>query len=308
MSLVENNEKCAVCCAYLFEEDDIVYCPVCGAPHHRDCYNAIGKCGMSEFHGTDNQYKKTVKEILDAENEENVKFTTCAVCDEKYDINEESCPQCNAPNVSKFGGRVINIDLMGGVPSDADVGDGVTAKEVKKFVFHNTHRYLPKFLKFNKGKRISWNWLAFFAPCCWLFSRKMYLLGSIVGSLQIAFTMLSVPFAAAINHLDFSSAKNNFEIAQIVVDNMSVVSEASLLFATIGSFLITILSFLFAVFGDYFYSRYVISNIKKIKLNNSDDINISYRKKGGVNIFAAVLAYFAVSELPSIIASIMGLI
>ena len=42
MSQNENKISCAVCNAYLFEEDDVVYCPVCGAPHHRECYNSIG--------------------------------------------------------------------------------------------------------------------------------------------------------------------------------------------------------------------------------------------------------------------------
>ena len=58
MSLDTKNQKCAVCSAYLFDEDDVVYCPVCGAPHHRECYLSIGKCGLEEFHGTEKEYKK----------------------------------------------------------------------------------------------------------------------------------------------------------------------------------------------------------------------------------------------------------
>ena len=51
------NKKCAVCEAYLFEDDDVVCCPICGAPHHRDCYSAVGHCGLEKYHGTDLQYK-----------------------------------------------------------------------------------------------------------------------------------------------------------------------------------------------------------------------------------------------------------
>ena len=51
-----NNEterlKCSVCHAYLFDDDDTVYCPVCGAPHHRECYNGLGHCAFEEAHGT----------------------------------------------------------------------------------------------------------------------------------------------------------------------------------------------------------------------------------------------------------------
>ena len=51
----ENKTKltCSVCHAYLFDDDDVVYCPVCGAPHHRDCYKSIGHCAFEEAHGTE---------------------------------------------------------------------------------------------------------------------------------------------------------------------------------------------------------------------------------------------------------------
>ena len=56
MSLKTEGVSCVRCHAYLFPEDDIVYCPVCGAPHHRECYEQLGHCAMEEFHGTDRQY------------------------------------------------------------------------------------------------------------------------------------------------------------------------------------------------------------------------------------------------------------
>ena len=56
MSLKIEGCSCARCKAYLFSEDDIVYCPVCGAPHHRECYNALGHCALEELHGTENEY------------------------------------------------------------------------------------------------------------------------------------------------------------------------------------------------------------------------------------------------------------
>ena len=41
MSIRTEEEQCVVCHAYLFSDDDVVYCPECGAPHHRECYNGI---------------------------------------------------------------------------------------------------------------------------------------------------------------------------------------------------------------------------------------------------------------------------
>ena len=49
MSLNTEGVSCVRCHAYLFPEDDIVYCPVCGAPHHRECYNQLGHCALEEM-------------------------------------------------------------------------------------------------------------------------------------------------------------------------------------------------------------------------------------------------------------------
>lgn len=307
MSLEIKGEKCAVCSAYLFEEDDVVYCPECGAPHHRECYNSLGHCGLYEFHGTENQYKKPETDTEQVNDLSTHATTTCTMCGENYDSDSYSCPSCNAPNISKMGGHIVSIDLMGGVSPKTDLGNGVTAEEAKKFVSTNSHRYIPKFLKFKNGKKASWNWFAFLTPCGWLFSRKMYLLGCIVGAIQVALSMLTIPFAAATNQLDLSAAKNSYEIALIVMDNISLIGENVIYTASIGSFLNTLLAVLLAIFADYIYRNRVISSVSDIK-KNGVDIEESFLKKGGVNFIVAVIGYFAVNELPTIIAYAMGLL
>jgi Zn finger protein HypA/HybF involved in hydrogenase expression len=149
MSLEIKGEKCAVCNAYLFEEDDVVYCPECGAPHHRECYNSLGECGLKQFHGTDNQYKRPEETQKVFESNAESKMVTCGMCGEKYDIDDVCCPSCNAPNISKMGGRVISIDLLGGVPSNTDIGDGITAEEAKKFVAWHALIFIKKVLDSN---------------------------------------------------------------------------------------------------------------------------------------------------------------
>lgn len=311
MSLKINGEKCAVCKAYLFEEDDVVYCPDCGAPHHRDCYNSIGHCGLEEFHGTENQYKKPepVKEAESREAEPvQSRIITCGMCGEKYETTEDFCPNCNTPNVTRVGGgRFVAFDFLGGVPANTDLGNGVTANEAKKFVASNTHRYIPKFLSFKKGKKASWNWLAFLTPCGWLMSRKMYLLGAVIGALEVAFTLLSVPLTAALNQLDTSSARGSVELANLILENISTIGVTAIYAAAIGGFLSIALSVIIATFGDFIYRNRVISKVSEIKLE-SDDKAEDYRKKGGVSLLAAVLGYFAVSYLPTIIAYTLGML
>ena len=49
---------CPVCKAKLFEDDDIVVCPDCGAPHHRKCWEYVGHCALGDAHGTANQWQR----------------------------------------------------------------------------------------------------------------------------------------------------------------------------------------------------------------------------------------------------------
>ncbi len=307
MSLNNSGEKCAVCKAYLFDEDDVVYCPECGAPHHRGCYNAIGHCGLEEFHGTEQQYKKAEK-IEDTPQKDNTDgYLTCQICGEKYSVEEMMCPNCNTPNMATPGTRVIRIDLTGGVPDDIDLGDGVKTGDAKKFIYTNTQRYLPKFVSFKKGKKVSWNWLAFITPCGWLLSRKMYMLGCIIGALQIAVSMLTVPFIKGINTLDTSSVRNYMEFSNLILDNISLIGEIAFFSAFVATVLDLIIRVVMGVCGDFIYKKRVITTTAHIK-RTSDDLMQDYRKKGGVNLFAAVLGYFAVSELPTIIAYTLGLL
>lgn len=307
MSLDIGKEKCAVCKAYLFEDDDVVYCPECGAPHHRECYLALGHCGLAQFHGTENQYKKP--ESTETEKEEPIaeNMVSCSMCGERYPAQQKICPNCNTPSTMQTNGRIIGFDMMGGVPEDTDLGNGVTAKEAKKFVATNTHRYIPRFLNFKRGKKTSWNWLAFFTPAGWLVSRKMYLLGAIMAAVEIALVMLSVPFQAAINTLDYSQTVGFMQMANLISENLSVIGTSVVVTATVGSVLYLLMRILIAIFGDYIYKNRVISAVTEI--NQSDlDREEAFRKKGGVSFFIGVLVYFAVSELPTIIAYTLGML
>ena len=42
--------KCPVCGKPFAEGDDIVVCPDCGAPYHRECYHKLGRCQFESLH------------------------------------------------------------------------------------------------------------------------------------------------------------------------------------------------------------------------------------------------------------------
>ncbi|MBO4693886.1 MAG: DUF2628 domain-containing protein [Clostridia bacterium] len=304
---MNNEEKklsCGVCHAYLFDDDDVVYCPVCGAPHHRDCYNGLGHCAFEGFHGTENEYKKSVFKDEDKDKKENENRVICEICGAGYGKEKTNCPECGAPNFKSVGGTFAQFDFLGGVPEDTDLGQGVRAAEARRFVFTNTRRYIPKFAQINLGKKAGWNWFSFLFPCGWFLSRKMYKAGIIAGILSICFSMFSIPFQLSLSHYDMASFGGYNELFSTVLADASKIGFSVLALAASGVVLQLILRFICAIFGDKIYRDYAIDTISRIK-RESDDIDYDYRKKGGANVFLLLIGFFAVQYIPSVIASLL---
>ncbi len=96
--------KCPVCDKYFHAHEDIVVCPECGTPSHRECYNSLGRCVNEDKHakGYDYQeavifgtyeYKANTNNTSDnTDNAENTADTD----DEDYSII--ACKHCGAKN------------------------------------------------------------------------------------------------------------------------------------------------------------------------------------------------------------------
>ena len=281
MSIDNKGISCSLCHAYLFEEDDVVYCPVCGAPHHRDCYNHIGRCALEEFHGTEKQYDKIKK---------------------KEEPAQQSVPKHENDNTpfSDFP----EIDFLGGVPHDYLIDQDVTAKDARDFVVSNTMRYVPKFAKLNRHNKSSWNFMAFLFPGGWFLSRKMYKNGIITVLLTIISSLLAIPLNRTIYNLGIADASTYTELMQNLLSHMPQISEGVIAASFIGSVLNIAIRIICAVFGDYWYKTHAVTTIKEIK-KTSDDIAFDFRKKGGVNFFLFFIGIFAVQYIPTIIMTLI---
>lgn len=275
MDLKSGELSCVRCKAYLFNEDDVVYCPVCGAPHHRECYNALGHCALEELHGTEKEYSR---EKID---------------EQKQQVEEKKQePKKNSAFVNQMG-AFADFDFLGGVPADYDLGDGVTADEAKNFVLANTHRYIPKFAVLNSKNRISWNWLAFLFPSGWMFSRKMYKSGIITALLTIAANCLSYPLSLKLYSLGFNTNGYLAENLSSITDMLPQIGLAVIFLALAGTFFDLGIRLVSALFGDYIYKKHTINSIKKINEESTDRL-VDYRKKGGTNLLLFLLGTFIV--------------
>lgn len=308
MSLEIKGQSCPICHAYLFEDDEIAVCPTCGAPHHRQCFIGAGKCGMEAFHGTENQYdlakKKTEQEPKKEEpqNKENTGgvLLECSSCHNHYDIKNNSCPNCGAPN--GYGRAVIyGFDYLGGIDKNKDLGEGHKAEDVKNFVAAGTNRIIPKFASFKRGSKVSFSLWGLFFPAANFASRKMYKQAFIAGVLEVVAVLLLLPLSLIIEQNGF---ENPNELYMALYEAGSQIKGPFIL-ASIGSLIYGFVKIMSGLFANRLYYRHVIKTMTEIKaqcLSDEEKIEM-YRKKGGISIFGFCIAFMIVQYLPSIIAS-----
>ncbi len=304
MSLNLKNQKCVVCNAYLFPEDDVVYCPTCGAPHHKDCYKFAGKCGMEEFHGTEKEYKNPeTDEPKNIEENETKNNEICLRCGNKRVESSRFCPYCGAPNMDpEF--RSIPFGNFTVFDGKAPIEDGVTAEDVAKVVMFNPLRYIEKFKRLKKGHSLSFNWAALLIPHGWFAYRKMYKASFLVTALKVIASILQLPLLLQLTSALGSNSLNPTEMLKYFAENPTEVYFLPNLLVFISFILTLSVHILSALFADKTYKTQVIDAIKKIKA--SSDPETALRKFGGISTIGFFIAIFAVEFLPQIISMFLG--
>lgn len=185
--------RCTVCSEKFKDGDDIVVCPECGTPYHKECYKKEGKCVNEALHQSGGSWRPSYDTGCDGSETENVVCRFCGYTNPPLTL---FCQKCGMParglqdistenirNEQRYNGSDINIDpeayngnAGGGMPfnpflinfSDPLCGfnpdedfDGVKMSELGDFVGTNTHYYLPIFKRFKEGGT-SGLWLTLF--------------------------------------------------------------------------------------------------------------------------------------------------
>lgn len=312
MSENSKNKQCQICKGYLFADDDTVICPVCGAPHHRDCWKTVGHCGVEDKHGTDEQYD--LKEKNDSEQSKQSEGDTVHVCPNcrrsSHTTDAEFCPYCghsysndNHGNPHVFvGGVGFNpFDMYGGVSKDAKIED-VKVKDLATFVGSDSPRYINRFAALSKKKKGSWNWAAFLFPGGWCLSRKMIPLGIMYIILNIASTICLIPALEIINTLSDGQSLGYSEMYSLVESNLDKFDLLALIFMFLGVALNFIPRIICGRLGDWHYRGFAIEKTRKILDNNEiDNKTEALQRAGNVSLLWLIIAYLVTQYLPSII-------
>lgn len=308
-------DKCPICGAYLFSDDDIVHCPECGAPHHRDCWNTIGHCGLADAHGTDKQYKKA-----DSQEQQKPK-NVCKDCGRELPEDSNFCPFCgwntdssraNEDDYINFGTSMgaIKIDPYGGVDKNSDI-DGVKVRDMARFIAFTPNRIIPKFKNIiETGKKFSWNWVAFLTPYCHALFRKMYSSFFVYLILEITSYVLMTPFYNLFINSDIPINANYAQMAEYISVNMDKFNDPiSIILATLGMVLFFGIRIYAGMYNEYLYKNHTVLTIKKIRANPELDDENEFRLRGGVRPFLSmtlfiISTYFG-SYIPALLNSLL---
>lgn len=166
-------QHCPICGKEFCDGDDIVVCPECGTPYHRECYKTAGHCVNEERHGESFEWKPETAPRAEEKtpnagqntNDDGHKVVFCPVCGRENPAEEPNCLNCGArlynnqnggkafippvelPNMDKQPfGKVVNISPM-------DMLGRNTVGDTAEFIGVNAQSYIPKFYKMQQEKR-----------------------------------------------------------------------------------------------------------------------------------------------------------
>lgn len=106
--------KCPVCEKLFVENDDIVVCPKCGAPYHRDCYKNVGSCIFTDLHEQNKSWEAPITETPKTSDTVDTESSNiCPRCGTKNAGNAIFCNNCgfylsNESNFQNDSGHTAN--------------------------------------------------------------------------------------------------------------------------------------------------------------------------------------------------------
>ncbi len=253
-------EKCFSCGEPFDDSSDVVVCPDCGTPYHRDCYKQNGHCINNELHENGGSWKTDAPEVTDiklpednAKSEDNVR--------REEDDNAEQYH--DDPRISKTTDinvilRQIGVEEKDLFNENEDFGGGATLKELSQFVSSNIIYYIPMFKRFKDFKmKTSFNLTAVLFPYIFFAMRKMWFWSIITAVIT---TLLNVPsIIYLLGDGEYSP------VAGFINANFNVDSDFMMMLmdiCRIGEWVLRVLAGLFA---NWIYMKFAVKSVNKVK-------------------------------------------
>ena len=288
-------------CGKKFESgDDIVVCPECGTPYHRECYLKEGKCINNELHENGQSWSKGSSQ---EQSEDSIR---CIRCGAENPADKIFCEKCGTPLLKNneqdsVPFNNVNSENKGSDPQfNPNMGaqngvfgqqmvfdknselDGIKLDDYAKYVGPNPLGFLTNFIRFSKfGGKVSFNFCAMLFPSVYFLFRKMKGIGILLLTLC---SVLQVPLMIETLITGYAGVKFNLPV--------DVKSQSFLMVANASNYLLLIIRILAGLFANYIYFKQAKKNIIQIKNEESSDETVSakIKAKGGTSLGLGIIA------------------
>lgn len=317
---------CPVCEQAFTDTDDIVVCPDCGTPYHRDCWKKVGACMHRSEHAAGFEWQPEIgPEAVKAAHE-----ATCPNCGTRNTPGAARCSHCGCPlprseadsadaakpeeqvpiyardpsavnNRSAAPGPHIetySADREGGIYrreiGPEDTIDGIKARDWAAYVGRSPMYYLMQFFRMSiTNRRAAVCLSAFLFGPAYLFYRKMWKEGLLTAILTI---VLSIP-----TFIEIISVFNPSLLGAMPLGWLP----AAVNVCAVASWALNIILGLFAV---SWYRREAKKNIDRIYADYPDGEarTDALLQKGGTNLLAALLYFGIMLLLASLVINLAG--
>jgi len=301
--------KCISCGEIFKDGDDVVVCPDCGTPYHRECYLKEGRCINDALHESGQSWTQETEEIPEEEKAEGVR---CIRCGFENTPDKLFCEKCGTP-LMKMGSDPAPFNTVGGEAKNQDQFrygsengaaqngrivfdqnseiDGVKLGDYAKYVGSNPISFLSNFIRFGKfGGKISLNIGAFIFPEVYFLYRKMNAWGIMS---MLVFALLSIP--SMIYY--FGSGEYGITLNM----DIDLKSRQFLLIYNAATYVTLLVKILAGLFANYIYYKQAKKDITGIRDDSlgSDDAETSRRiaDKGGVSWAGVIIGFTAYSVI-----------
>ena len=295
--------KCDGCGRTFEKNDDIVVCPVCGTPQHRECWEKAEGCINKDKHAEGFEWKmpETKKAKLMPPSEKaksETEPTPSMVFDENIgrdvpDFNYivESRVQSLAPGISE---EQRKEQLCGHNLSD-----------VIAFIGNNASSYVNKFRKKEHARKNTFNFGAFFFCPIWFFFRRLYKEGIIYLALTLCLTMLMAgPSESYMTLIDSIMASGIENITEAQYNELMTASAPIMLYGILN----IVIKLIAGLTGDRMYYRYCRDSLTQInelkRTADNTELLHFYLKKSSTAFLATLIAMAAYYFLPGLLMSL----
>lgn len=224
--------RCPVCNKKFTESDDIVVCPICGAPHHRDCYFAQNQCAFSEDHLSGKEWENPMENAQDEHASTNKTCQKCGAfnppegffcqsCGSPFPIAQQKTEHSSGFSTGHYSFPVDSISMAyGGLPPDEEI-QGERVHDIARYVGSGSAYYLPRFYILGKHARaITFNLFAVLFGSLYYIYRKMYWIGAF---LMVIFLLSCIPsmlyswevFPSVLHEMGFVSGAVEVNVARL---------------------------------------------------------------------------------------------